>query len=366
MNWLARPLVVGVAICTARPELVPATLAGNQLTTAFDSAPPAPGMAPAGSAGALPVVVFAGAAGGAVGSLRTESHPFAAPASWDLWRRRNVALATARALGWDALLLLDDDIRGLTAADIRGAIYALERGAAIASWRIEREIDTSCVGHCSIALGHEEQPPLASGACMMVRLVGPGSERISHFPPVYNEDLLFAREATLEPGTGRPGSTEAGGYNARVIGTVEQLAQADRFDLERAKSQEFGEVLCEALAYGRRAGAADRHYRDEKRLHIWRWALERRREELQRLLAEAEQVPKLPKRFRADDKRAIQAAIDVHIRGRAEAALRVALEQHAKITPEHLRSFYEAWRADVEEQRAPADPLVVDSVPAPR
>jgi hypothetical protein len=172
--------------------------------------------------------------------LRCESMHGAVPLKYrDLSVKRNTALALARMRGWRDVLLLDDDIRDLSARDVRGAFASLtdQRGSWIASWRSAYYPDNSAVCHAGRRAGRKQGVFVGSGA-MALRL----DPSPPLFPPVYNEDWCFL----FEPLSKR---------QVIVAGEVRQL-RYDPFDAvaDRGGREEFGDVLGEGLFHLLHAG----------------------------------------------------------------------------------------------------------------
>src|SRR3954469_9231065 len=75
--------------------------------------------------------------------------PDPATARWypDLSTKRNLGIALAAVCGWSNVLFIDDDIRGLDAAEAVRATACLGRGCRAIGWRVGGHPDNSVVCH---------------------------------------------------------------------------------------------------------------------------------------------------------------------------------------------------------------------------
>ena len=184
--------------------------------------------------------IFEGSIGAAIPVSSPPHHPLLEFRTWrmassqsepylDTGTKRNIALLLGRLLGWRRLLFLDDDIRELSAAQVRAAAAVTSpRQFQIVGWRYHEFPDNSVVFHAARACGLPQDVFIGAGA-LLVELTG----RLPFFPAVYNEDWLFWHDQA---------ATRALGY----AGDVEQLAYHP-FDPQRANREEFGDVLAEGL-----------------------------------------------------------------------------------------------------------------------
>jgi hypothetical protein len=148
----------------------------------------------------------------------------------DTSNKRNVGLLLGRMLGWQRVLFLDDDIRGLTARQVRRAATAIgATGTRIVGWRPADFPDNSVACHALRSSGRRQDVFIGAGA-LLVELTG----RMSFFPPVYNEDWLFWHDLVVRREVGQ-------------VGRVRQLAYDPFADPQRARREEFGDVLAEGL-----------------------------------------------------------------------------------------------------------------------
>jgi hypothetical protein len=194
-------------------------------------------------------VMFRTVGGAAVTVASTPRHPLfgfrtrrllqssAAP-YLDTSNKRNVALLLGRMLGWQRVLFLDDDIRGLSARQVERAAATLgPRGTRIIGWRPLDFPDNSVACHAlrsvarprDLLTGRRQDVFIGAGA-LLVDLIG----RMPFFPPVYNEDWLFWHDLVVRREVG-------------CLGSVRQLEFDPFLDPQRATGEEFGDVLAEGL-----------------------------------------------------------------------------------------------------------------------
>ncbi len=247
----------------------------------------------------------------------THDREAVAPHFYDLSLKRNLGLLLARLAGWETVLFLDDDVEGLTADRVRDAAGLLEY-ASVAAFAMISYPDHSVVYHASRLVGGERDVFITGGACLLDL---PRME--SFFPAVYNEDWLFLFDALR---VGR----------VAYAGDVEQLPYDPFGDPERARNEEFGDVLAEGLmALLRRGGPlgeADSPY--------WARFLTRRGELIARTAAQIEL--KVAGNPQAD---------------RALTALAASEDRRRNIEPAALPEYIAAWRTDVRGWRSRLETL---------
>jgi hypothetical protein len=179
-----------------------------------------------------------------------------APQALDISRKRNLGLLIGHVCGWQRMLFLDDDIRKLSVAKLSSAAALLDHYPVV-GLQVRKFPDASVVGHAR-RLTNRRQEPFVSGGSLLVdpqRLNG-------YFAPVYHEDWLCVinhlREGTVAIG-----------------GSVGQLPYLPFANQERARFEEFGDILMSGLLWlvheRRRNDAADeaRHMTDTE---YWREA----------------------------------------------------------------------------------------------
>jgi hypothetical protein len=146
----------------------------------------------------------------------------------DTSAKRNLGLVLARVLGWKNVVFLDDDITVPEAADLERAAGALS-GRDGVGLHIGGFPDNSVVCHANRVTGAPQSTFIGGGA-----LVVPADRMDSFFPEVYNEDWFFLLGDTM----------------LRPVGQVGRALQTpyDPFaDPDRARREEFGDVLAEGL-----------------------------------------------------------------------------------------------------------------------
>jgi hypothetical protein len=146
----------------------------------------------------------------------------------DLSAKRNIGLALALLCGWRKIAFVDDDITSLHATNIVRLARQLE-DHRVAGMVVREYPDNSVVCHARRLVGFK-QDVFVSGAVLGVQC----NDRLSFFPDIYNEDwFFFAREAA-----------------ARKLPTVGNARQAEFnpfINPDRARSEEFGDLLAEGL-----------------------------------------------------------------------------------------------------------------------
>jgi hypothetical protein len=212
----------------------------------------------------------------------------------DVARKRNDGLETARNCGWRYVMFLDDDIR-VTASQVRDALAQLAHLPAVA-FRATMFPDHSVVYHGDVATGgkHDVRP----GAGALLLDVGyPHPD----FLPVYNQDWLFLHDLTRL-------------HAVADAGEVQQLMY-DPFDPERARAEEFGDVLAEGLY---RLIDEDRPVEDALGEEFWAGEITRRSALIEDVLTRPD--------------RAVQRA------------LTASAEELSRVTPAALVRFVCDWR----------------------
>jgi hypothetical protein len=146
----------------------------------------------------------------------------------DTSAKRNLGLVLARLLGWKNVVFLDDDITVPDATDLERAAALLD-GRDGVGLHIGGFPDNSVVCHANRETGAKQDTFIGGGA-----LVVPANRIDSFFPEIYNEDWFFLLGETM----------------LRPVGQVGRAMQTpyDPFaSPERARRQEFGDVLAEGL-----------------------------------------------------------------------------------------------------------------------
>jgi hypothetical protein len=147
----------------------------------------------------------------------------------DLSMKRNLGLLLARMLGWNRIFFMDDDVRGVSRADLRATVSMLDRYRTV-GMRVTDYADNSVVCHANRATG-ADQDVFVSGSVLAVNCQQP----FGFFPEIYNEDWLFFYDDVRARRLGWSGRD------------VTQLRYDPFENVQRAERQEFGDVLAEGL-----------------------------------------------------------------------------------------------------------------------
>lgn len=182
--------------------------------------------------------------------------------SWQLPLKRTYALHWAREHGFNAVLLIDDDIL-VDAHQIHRAISLLETHYYV-SFPSTQFPDKSTIGHIAMSIGLDDQVFL-SGAALLVN----PSKVVGLFPQIYNEDwFVFLLEGLEKVACG--GTSIQRPYNPYTI--------------KRSRDQELGDLLAEALL-----NCADRN-QEWSSTTFWKQAIAQRIRYLDTLLHELSKV----------------------------------------------------------------------------
>lgn len=225
----------------------------------------------------------------------------------DLSAKRNLGLLLSRMLGWQRIMFLDDDITELNPADVEQASGLLDTYNAV-GLQVGGFPDHSVVCHAYRQAGGEQTSFIGGGA-----LVVQVERCSSFFPQIYNDDWFFLLDGAkgLQP--------------VARTGRVRQYPYDPFRSPERARNEEFGDVLAEGIYWlldqGKSIADADPAH--------WERFLIRRGQFIRRVLGMVEQAP-----LEAMDK------------ARRMAALKGSLGRLALITPGLCDSYLRAWAAD--------------------
>jgi hypothetical protein len=146
----------------------------------------------------------------------------------DVSAKRNFGLAVTYMAGLRRTLFLDDDMEIPHPADLRDAAGLLRNHDAV-GLRLEGFPDNSVVCHANRAVGGKQGTFVGAGALVVA------ADRVnSFFPDIYNEDWFFLLDhSRLLP--------------VAVTGTARQQTYNPFDRAERARAEEFGDVLAEGL-----------------------------------------------------------------------------------------------------------------------
>jgi hypothetical protein len=227
----------------------------------------------------------------------------------DLSTKRNLALMLSHMLGWKRIVFLDDDIRVPKPLDLSKAAGLLDAHTAV-GLGIGGFPDNSVVCHAFRAVGGQQEMFIGGGA-MAIAV----KRNRSFFPNIYNDDWFFLLDA---------------GKRLQQVATVGQALQYpyDPYRSERARAEEFGDVLAEGifwlLDHGKPASEGD--------LEHWSGFLEHRRQFIQQVRSMI----------------ASRTSIEPAERTRMEEALTAALGRCARITPRLCMAYMKALATDQE------------------
>jgi hypothetical protein len=225
----------------------------------------------------------------------------------DLSAKRNLALTLSRMLDWKRILFLDDDITGLNPDDARAASGLLDIYNAV-GLHVGGFPDNSVVCHAYRKAGGG-QTSFVGGGALAVHV----ERASSFFPDIYNDDWFFLLDGDkwLQP-TG-------------VTGQVQQYPYDPFRTPDRARAEEFGDVLAEGIYW---LLDQDRSIAEADREH-WADFLGRRREFIGEVLSMVQ-----------------ASSLEAKEKQRRIAALKGSLGRLALITPGLCEDYLQAWAAD--------------------
>jgi hypothetical protein len=226
----------------------------------------------------------------------------------DTSSKRNLALLLARAVRWQHVVFLDDDIEIPTPEDLTDAVPLLHDFAGV-GLTMGGYPDNSVVCHAHRKTGGLQDTFVGGGALAVNPVRGD-----SFFPEIYNEDWFFLLNNTrLSP-------------VAKTTGIAMQQPYDPFANKQRARVEEFGDALAEGvfslLDRGRRVQDAN--------VEFWWKFLADRRSLIKGILRKSK-----------------NADISDAERDRMRAALDAAYEQSLQIAPELCVQYLKAWRTDL-------------------
>jgi glycosyltransferase involved in cell wall biosynthesis len=224
----------------------------------------------------------------------------------DLSLKRNFGLLLARLVGWERVVLLDDDIEVPEPMDLRDAAGLTDHYAAV-GLSIAGMPDNSVVCHAYRAAGGR-QDTFVGGGAMAVGV----TSTASFFPNIYNEDWFFL----LDDDRLRPTTT---------TGTAIQQPY-DPFREQRARMEELGDVLAEGLFW---LLDNERPLEDATTTSHWRTFLHERAGFITDVIGMVERMDGEPRQ-----------------RERMLVALKAARGRCQYIKPELCVAYVGAWRRD--------------------
>lgn len=148
----------------------------------------------------------------------------------DLSKKRMIGLMLAKLSGWSKIVFWDDDVALPQANSFIRIAEGLEDRQMV-GMLMRHYPDNSVVCHARRLAGME-QDVFVTGAVMGVRC---DSEiPLPMFPDIYNEDWFFF-------------ATEAAAHRVSQVGEVEQATYSPFINKDRARYEEFGDLLAEGL-----------------------------------------------------------------------------------------------------------------------
>jgi hypothetical protein len=243
----------------------------------------------------------------------------------DLSAKRNLGLVLSRLLGWSSVMFLDDDISEVDPDDVRRASGLLDTHNAV-GLQVDGFPDHSVVCHAYRDAGGAQQSFIGGGA-----LVVQVQRSRSFFPEIYNDDWFFLLDG------------DKGLQSTAVTGRVAQYPY-DPFRPDRARREEFGDVLAEGIYWllDQQLSIADAD------LEHWTAYLDVRQQFIQRV------------RGMVDADR----ALDADDKARRINALNGSLGRLSIITAQLCVNYVRAWQADQKTWRRHIDGLPTGLEPA--
>lgn len=256
--------------------------------------------------------------------LRTDHHPQGVVhrlhRRHDANLKRNVALLLARWVGWDRVLLFNDDVRGVGWAELNRTLgYLNQRAYSAAGWAFPSFPDNSVVCHAR-RLGGQFQDTFVSDGMLGLRRL----EALPFFPAVYNEDWIFLFTLIAQ------------GQLAHV-GDLWQLPYDPFVDPNRARFEEFGDLLGEGLMETLHGGLSPEAPTEPD---FWSERLAAR----QQLLTAIEH--ELSRHLVGE-----QVTVSASAALQALRALAGARHSHEPNWPESLAGWVRLWQADLRDWR---------------
>jgi len=247
-------------------------------------------------------------------------------AALDIGRKRNLGLLIGRVCGWTRMLFLDDDVRRLSVAKLSAAAALLD-SYPVVGLQVKKYPDASVVGHARRLTGRRQEPFVSGGSLLANPQLLNG-----YFAPIYHEDWLCIINHL------RAGEVAIGG-------SVGQLPYLPFTTSERARFEEFGEVLLSGLlwlvhARTRKSAANETHPMAESDYWYWRDATDPRF--WQEILVQ---------------RAALLADVTVRLKGKnfdgpsPLPSLAGASQRLGELTPADFVSFTERWLASLAEWR---------------
>jgi hypothetical protein len=243
----------------------------------------------------------------------------------DLSAKRNLALMLSHMLRWKRIIFLDDDIRVPKSGDLSRAAGLLDDHAAV-GLGMGGFADNSMVCHAFRAVGGWQETFIGGGALAVAM-----KRNRSFFPNIYNEDWFFLLDA---------------GQRLQSVASVGQVLQYpyDPYRVERARAEEFGDVLAEGIFWlldqGKPASDGD--------LAHWDDFLAHRKQFIQQVRSMV----------------ASQTSINSSVRTRMHEALTAALGRCERIRPEFCVAYMKALATDQDRWQHHIQQILRQPVPS--
>jgi hypothetical protein len=244
----------------------------------------------------------------------------------DVGPKRNLGLAVAMAARVETVLFLDDDISALAAdpgipsmtpARIEHCLRVMggESDLLAVGFAAVDYPDNSVVGHARREIGWQ-QDVFVGGGAMLVRV----TPDMPFFPDVYNEDWLHTVQLLRLSGNRR---------RAVALGGFVQQEKYEPFIARRARSEEAGDLMCEAVMNGLESLPTLRPALFGEA--FWRQAIRRRAQLIGRI------IKALP-----------QAELEPGCRDVITEALLASLAAHSGFKPSHFQTYLATLERDAE------------------
>jgi len=252
----------------------------------------------------------------------------------DIGRKRNFAILLARSMGWDTLLLLDDDVfvdvdgqgRRHRPHEVTLDVRTLRAGVAeitgsfarhgVVGWTMRDFDDNSVVCRMRHELEYPQEQFIGGGA-LLVRV----DASTPFFPTIYNDDWLFL----LAQSRSRPAGAmwlEGGALHQDIY---------DPYEPRRARSEELGDILAEGLFSHVVPGSPAFELGSER---FWKGAFAERR-------AFQQQLKSAVQHSGHQDKESMSAALkaldDIHL----------SLRRNADASAREFTRFTDLWQQDL-------------------
>jgi hypothetical protein len=231
----------------------------------------------------------------------------------DLSTKRNIGLLLAWLLGWQHILFMDDDIRGISVDDLARTVSLLRHGFRSAGMQVKHFPDNSVVCHARRMVGLD-QGVFVSGSLLAVDCSAP----FGFFPDIYNEDWLFFYRDVAARKLASPGLHAT---------QMRQMKYNPFADPQRAAREEFGDAIAEGLYSPLHHGGPGPELPGSQ---YWERFLLDRNAILDGVFRQLDKAP-------------------AELRDEIKKAMLIARETLQKITPVMCADYIAAWQRDLDE-----------------